>query len=75
MISRNILKNEIDKVSDEYLPVLYKILKSLKKPKKKTNALKKKNWEVFISHYSGCFEASPLKRHSQGNYETRENFS
>ena len=39
MISRELLKNEIDGISDEYMEVLYKIVKSLKLPEKKNSSL------------------------------------
>lgn len=80
MMTRELLKNEIDKVRDEYLMVLFKIIKSLEysqEEEKNWAAAQEaeKNeveWHRFIDSFAGSLADSPISRGSQGHFEERE---
>ncbi len=78
MVTKDVLKNEIDKINEQYFPILYNIIKSfeistisenVRKIKRKNNL---QNWHQFIDSYSGCLADDPLERGNQGNFEIRE---
>ena len=83
MVTRDILKGEIDKVREEYLTALYNIIKVFELPVgtvvtssdvEANNATKiqKSDWNDFIAETYGCLEDDPLERGQQGEYEIRE---
>lgn len=82
MITRDLVKSEIDKVQDKYLEILYKIIKALIAPTDliaiTPNAIdmptttKAKNWHQFIDDTYGCLADDPITRGNQGVYEIRE---
>ncbi|MBF0113226.1 MAG: hypothetical protein HQK74_10915, partial [Desulfamplus sp.] len=87
MITRELLKEEIDKVHEEYFSVLYKIIKTLESPSK--NIIESPSlinfemkvgrrdqnidseWLAFIDETYGSLKESPIKRFPQGSYEVR----
>lgn len=70
MISRDVIKTEIDKVQDEYLPILYNIIKVFKLPKSKIENVSNRHlsinesreWNEFISNTYGCLKDDPIER-------------
>lgn len=82
MISRQVIKEEIDKVQDGYLDVLYRIVKvfedssrlrDLEIDKFPTDN-KKRDWQFFIDKFAGCLADDPVERGDQGTFEIREKF-
>jgi len=77
MITRSLLKEEIDKVKDDYLEILYKLIRALETPlnsekffiPKETEIL---NWNVFIESTYSCMADDPIYRDEQDQYEIRE---
>lgn len=80
MITKELLKKEIDNVQDEYLIPLYKIIKTFENPDEFTDIEleeeeennKKEDWLEFIDRFAGCLADTPIERGEQGNFETRE---
>ena len=80
MITKELIKSEIEKVNDEYLELLYKIIQILEPlakvdGKATTNAAGKNedfNWHAFIAQTYGCLAEAPIERGDQGTYEIRE---
>ena len=82
MISRKLLKSEIDKVRSEHLELLYGIIKLLengacKDTETPSNAhpaegVSASNWQEFIASMYGCCSDAPLSRGEQGRHESRE---
>jgi len=80
MITKEIIKSEIDRVQNEYLEPLFKIIKAFEKPDILSNQYLTKNinddnsdWKDFINSTYGCLSDAPIERGGQGNYEIREN--
>jgi hypothetical protein len=71
MVTRDLIKSEIDKVEDEYLPALYRIVKSLE-PTALSPANDRDDWRAFIAETYGSTAAAPLERGEQGVSEVRE---
>jgi len=78
MVTKELIKSEIEKLDDDYVQVLYKIIKALeslisndlsRKISKKDKSLE---WRQFINETYGCLADSPIERGSQGDYEIRE---
>ncbi|MHA2033195.1 MAG: hypothetical protein ACW99Q_27820 [Candidatus Kariarchaeaceae archaeon] len=83
MITKELLKSAIDKVPDEYLEILYRILKAFEIPvgepttkdfenaghAKKTKVL---DWHQFIKETYGSLAEAPIQRGDQGKFEIRE---
>ncbi|MCK5056920.1 MAG: hypothetical protein KAT34_09715 [Candidatus Aminicenantes bacterium] len=80
MITRHVIKKEIDKVQEEYLDMLYKIVKVFENSTKFTNfeieKLKKDEevmeWHRFVDQYAGCLADDRIERGDQGKFEIRE---
>lgn len=73
MLTRELLRKEIDDIPEEYLEVLYKIVKALQpQPKKLGDELSE--WQKFVSETYGSLSDDPIERGEQGNYEVREVF-
>lgn len=82
MITKELIKAEIDKVQDKYLDVLYKVIKAFVAPidevtgPKATTIFTKKvediEWRNFIEETYGCLADAPIERGEQGQYEVRE---
>jgi len=81
MITKELVKAEIEKVQTDYLEVLYKIIKIFAAPPKVDNgkmatSLAGKDdevdWHAFIAQTYGCLADDPIERGDQGEYEIRE---
>ena len=83
MMSRKLLKTEIDKVKGEHSELLYGIIKLLQNGTHKdmTSDLAEAqssaagaplDWREFIADTYGCLADAPISRGDQGHYESRE---
>lgn len=71
MISRELLKAEIDKVKTEHLELLYGIIKLLENGTSRDEASSSLDWHDFVARTYGCLIDAPLSRGEQGDYERR----
>lgn len=83
MITKELVKAEVEKVKEDYLEVLDKISKIFAAPPKEDNgkiatSLAEKDdkfdWHAFIAQTYGCLAGDPIDRGDQGVYEVREAF-
>ncbi len=81
MITKEILKSEIDRVKNEYLEPLYKIIKAfeasdiIKDQNLSNNNIETAaNWQQFINSTYGCLSDAPIERGYQSKFEDREIF-
>jgi len=76
MVNKELIKNEIDKVKDEYLEALYTIVIALgTEPNRLEDASEQyqaSRWRDFIRETYGCLADDPIERGDQGKYEIRE---
>ena len=82
MVTRNILKEEIDKVQEVHLTALYNIIKNFELPigtivsdsniTTDRTKIDDSSWKEFIQETYGCLKDDPIKRAAQGEYEIRE---
>jgi len=83
MITKELIKNEIEKLQDEYLEILYKIIKAFEalsgthtvQSEISLNAAgisNKSVWHEFVKETYGSLADSPIERGEQGIYEIRE---
>ena len=75
MISREFLKNEIDKIQDRYLEVVYRIIKALVNPSMRAATPQNaqiSDWHSFIEQTYGSLADDPIERGEQGQFEVRE---
>jgi hypothetical protein len=74
LITRDLLKEEIDKVQDSYLNVLYRIIKALENHPNSEDfhPLEVSDWKKFIDATYGCMADDQIDRGKQGRYEVRE---
>lgn len=78
VITKELLKAEIDKVPEENLGVLYKIVKALEDPREETRARFQAgdatSWKAWVAETYGSTADAPIERGEQGSYEVREPF-
>lgn len=74
MITKELLKAEIDKVPDEHLGVLFRIVKALEEPTRTPDARKQgqTSWKAWIAEAYGSTADAPIERGDQGRFEIRE---
>jgi hypothetical protein len=83
MITKELIKTEIDRVHDRYLEILYKIIKAFEIPLATdapsssipTRVIERDeelSWSAFIEETYGCLSDDPIERGDQGVYEIRE---
>lgn len=74
MITRDLIKSEIDKVPDEELPALYRIVKALEQPAEPMASASTgvEEWKVFLRETYGSTAPAPIERGAQGRSEVRE---
>lgn len=82
MITKEKIKAEIDNLEDDYLEILYRIIKALEMPigevTEQTEKISKQSpkgqaeWHRFIRETYGCLSETPIERGDQGEYEARE---
>lgn len=77
MVSRNLIKSEIDKVRNEYLDLLYAIVKLFENragdgESQALAAGHQSDWQAFVTDTYGCLADAPITRPEQGHFESRE---
>jgi len=77
MVTRELVKAEIDNVQDKYLEVLYRIIQALMNPPDLATIAPQGtvdtcSWQKFIKDTYGCLADDPIERGEQGEYEVRE---
>ena len=75
MVIKDLIKAEIDRVRDEYLEALYKIIKAFESPANPPSlnlASDDIAWKDFITETYGCLSDAPIQRGDQGYYEMRK---
>ena len=78
MVTKELLKTEIDGIQDKYLESLYKIVEAFIEATRATEDVniveqsKDLSWHDFIKATYGCLADTPIERGDQGVYETRE---
>ncbi len=78
MITKELIKSEIDNVRDEYLGALYRIVKALEEPRRPAVRERRgdeTSWVQFIAETYGSSASSPIGRGDQGEYEVRTPFA
>lgn len=70
MVTRNLIKEEIDMVQDSHLEILYRLVKALETPSDSENPSISKetkipNWKEFIKSTYGCMADDPIYRGEQ----------
>jgi len=75
MVTKELVKSEIDHLHDEYVEVVYKVIKALEMPLGELDrradafpATEQMEWEAFVDHYAGCLKEAPIERGEQGVY-------
>ncbi len=81
MVTRKLIKKEIDLVLEQHLPVLYQVVVALEAPagSRIRNATRGRAdqsagdaWADFVAQTYGCLADGPIQRGDQGRYESRE---
>ncbi len=77
IITKEVLKQEIDSVQEEYMGILYDVIKAFKQPTRhssSTRPLIQDQWKSFLDKFAGSCAEAPLSRGDQGVFEERESF-
>jgi hypothetical protein len=76
VITKALLKAEIDKVPEQNLGVLYKIVKALEEsgdePGSGVQEEDAASWKAWLAESYGSMGDAPIERGEQGSYEVRE---
>jgi len=72
LITKESLKLEIDTLQEEYLEILYRIIRAFVTTTPAPTLDSGKDWEQFIQSTYGCLKDAPITRGAQGAYEYRE---
>ncbi|CAN2039472.1 hypothetical protein GMMP15_1290002 [Candidatus Magnetomoraceae bacterium gMMP-15] len=60
LITKELIKTEINNIDDELLPVLYKIIKALEMPDS-IQTDEESKWQNFIEETYGCLSDEPIR--------------
>ena len=60
MVTREIVKNEIDKIKEEHLSILLEIIRAFEYTQPESQELSWKNW---VEEMYGCCSDEPLQRY------------
>ena len=75
MTTRDLIKSEIDRLQEQDLYFLHRIIRALL-PTSSTTSVpdqeEEESWEEFLQNTYGAFRDDPLERGPQGTLETRE---
>lgn len=77
MVTRDLIKAEVDKIQDRYLDTIYYLIKHLvANPHpiftSSVHTQEDLAWATFIEQTYGSLADDPILREEQGNYEIRE---
>lgn len=70
MTTRDQVKSEVDKVADEYLDALFRMIVSLETPSGSGAAAG--SWSEFVASTYGCLADAPIERGGPGEVEVRD---
>ncbi len=70
MVTRDQVKAEVDKIRDDYLPVIYRMILSLETPAGTDGT--GGSWSEFVATSYGCLSDAPIQRAKQGEFATRD---
>ena len=74
-VTRALIKSEIDKVRDEHLSVLFRIVQALEEPSPRAElAAPTSDWKQFVAETYGSLATDPIARGDQGEFEVRVPF-
>ena len=68
MTQRERIKQEIDKVKEENLPVLLKIVRVLEEPIHESTPGGDSTWRAFLDETYGSLRDAPIERGAQGQF-------
>ena len=74
LLTKDILKQEIDYVHDDYIGILYSVIKAFEYPAPRPPSrlpTSQQQWEDFLDECVGCLADAPINRGDQGTYEHR----
>jgi hypothetical protein len=75
MVTKELLKAAIDKVPEENLGVLYRIVQALEEPVPSGSGSRTEDaaeWKAWIADAYGSMADAPVERGEQGRFEIRE---
>jgi hypothetical protein len=78
IITKQNIKDEIDKIKDDDLLTIYRIVQALVKTPslpplgKQNESNQKTSWIAFVDNMYGCVSDDPIKRGKQNEFEIRE---
>lgn len=73
MITKEMVKSQIDRLPENDLLVLYRVIEALNESHHTFEINPNKaNWHTFVENTYGSLAADPIKRWPQGEYEIRE---
>ena len=74
MVTKELIKAEIDNVQEKYLERLYRIVKAFEHTsiKELVTRTDKANWQQFITETYGSFADDPIEIDKPGEFEIRE---
>ena len=72
MITKERLKREIDHVQDQYIEMIFQIIKVFEYPPQPGSEELADDWSAFVQATYGSLADDPIERGAQGSYELRE---
>lgn len=77
MVTRDLIKHEIDRLREDDLPFLHRIIRALIPASPTTSVIPQQqdtdeSWDEFLQSTYGLFRDEPLERGPQGSFEIRE---
>jgi len=69
MVTRELIKEELEKVPKENLGILFKIVKALEEPTGGQDG--DEGWPEFVAATYGSLAGAPMERGDQGDYDSR----
>jgi hypothetical protein len=73
-VTKELIKSEIDRVGDENLAVLYRVVRSLEEPVSPAGSPSFRDeaqWHRFLDEVYGSMAEAPIDRGDQGEYDVR----
>jgi hypothetical protein len=76
MVTKELIKKQVDRVQEEYLEALYKIVVAFGRGPDRSQDLGAEDvvgpWADFVQETYGSLADDPIERGPQGSYESRE---
>jgi hypothetical protein len=71
MVTKELIRTEIEKVQEQHLGALYRVVKALEEPSRPGRS-DEPDWRDFIAETYGSMADDPITRGEQDSYESRE---